>query len=108
MRGTVYLKEILSTQDFWDEENKIPIGLGKRADGHPMVVDLRKMPHLLVAGSTGSGKSVFVVSTITSLLMRYSPEDLRLVLVEFVVIPNVQWGILKMVGLIFLKTGLHI
>jgi len=82
-RGTVYLKEILSTEDFWDEEeNKIPIGLGKRADGHPMVVDLRKMPHLLVAGSTGSGKSVFVVSTITSLLMRYSPEDLRLIMVD--------------------------
>jgi S-DNA-T family DNA segregation ATPase FtsK/SpoIIIE len=83
VRGTVYLKEILSTEDFWDQEkNQIPIGLGKRADGHPMIVDLRKMPHLLVAGSTGSGKSVFVVSTITSLLMRYSPEDLRLVMVD--------------------------
>ncbi|MGH1468487.1 MAG: DNA translocase FtsK [Bdellovibrionales bacterium] len=81
-RGTVYLKEILGTEDFWDEDVKIPIALGKRADGHPMVVDLRKMPHLLVAGSTGSGKSVFVVSTITSLLMRYSPEDLRLVMVD--------------------------
>lgn len=82
VRGTVYLKEILSTKDFWDEDKKIPIGLGKLADGNPMVVDLRKMPHLLVAGSTGSGKSVFVVSTITSLLMRYSPEDLRLVMVD--------------------------
>lgn len=82
LRGTVYLKEILSTEDFWNEEFKIPIGLGKQADGNPMVVDLRKMPHLLVAGSTGSGKSVFVVSTITSLLMRYSPEDLRLVMVD--------------------------
>lgn len=82
VRGTVYLKEILSTKDFWDEDKKIPIGLGKLADGNPMVVDLRKMPHLLVAGSTGSGKSVFVVSTITSLLMRYSPEDLRLIMVD--------------------------
>lgn len=81
-RGTVYLKEILRTKDFWNEEFKIPIALGKRADGSPMVVDLRKMPHLLVAGSTGSGKSVFVVSMITSLLMRYSPEDLRLVMVD--------------------------
>lgn len=81
-RGTVYLKDILGTEDFWDEEFKIPIALGKKADGNPMVVDLRKMPHLLVAGSTGSGKSVFVVSTITSLLMRYSPEDLRLIMVD--------------------------
>ncbi len=82
-RGTVYLREILSTEDFWDEEEfKIPIGLGKQADGVPMVVDLRKMPHLLVAGSTGSGKSVFVVSTIISLLMRYSPDELRLVMVD--------------------------
>ncbi len=81
-RGTVYLKDILSTEDFWDDEYKIPIALGKRADGNPVVVDLRKMPHLLVAGSTGSGKSVFVVSTITSLLMRYSPEDLRLLMVD--------------------------
>jgi S-DNA-T family DNA segregation ATPase FtsK/SpoIIIE len=81
-QGTVYLKDILSTEDFWDEEYKIPLALGKKADGNPMVVDLRKMPHLLVAGSTGSGKSVFVVSTITSLLMRYSPEDLRLIMVD--------------------------
>ncbi len=81
-RGIVYLKEILSSQDFWDESFKIPMALGKRADGHPMVVDLRKMPHLLVAGSTGSGKSVFVVSTITSLLMRYSPKELRLMMVD--------------------------
>lgn len=82
LRGTVYLKEILSTKDFWNEDFKIPVGLGKQADGSPLVVDLRKMPHLLVAGSTGSGKSVFVVSTITSLLMRYSPEDLRMVMVD--------------------------
>ncbi len=81
-RGIVYLKEILGSEDFWDENFRIPMALGKRADGHPMVVDLRKMPHLLVAGSTGSGKSVFVVSTITSLLMRYSPEELRLVMVD--------------------------
>lgn len=81
-RGTVYLKDILSTEDFWDEDFKIPVALGKKADGNPVVVDLRKMPHLLVAGSTGSGKSVFVVSTITSLLMRYSPEDLRLLMVD--------------------------
>jgi S-DNA-T family DNA segregation ATPase FtsK/SpoIIIE len=81
-QGTVYLKDILSTDDFWDEDFKIPLALGKKADGNPMVVDLRKMPHLLVAGSTGSGKSVFVVSTITSLLMRYSPEDLKLIMVD--------------------------
>jgi S-DNA-T family DNA segregation ATPase FtsK/SpoIIIE len=61
---------------------KLPLALGRQADGDPKVVDLRKMPHLLVAGTTGSGKSVFVVSAVTGLLFRHSPKTLRLILID--------------------------
>lgn len=81
-RDPVYLKEIIAQDSFWDEEVKLPIALGRKADGEPRLVDLRKMPHLLVAGTTGSGKSVFVVSMITGLLFRHSPKTLKMILVD--------------------------
>ncbi len=81
-RDTVFIKDVVAMDTFWKEDMKLPIGLGRRADGYPMVVDLRKMPHLLVAGSTGSGKSVFVVSMIAGLLLRHSPKKLKLILVD--------------------------
>jgi S-DNA-T family DNA segregation ATPase FtsK/SpoIIIE len=81
-RETVFLRETLEEPRFWDQALKLPIALGKQADGAPRVEDLRKMPHLLVAGSTGSGKSVFVLSLITSLIFRHSPKTLRLILVD--------------------------
>ena len=81
-REGVYLKDIISQESFWDEETKLPLALGRKADGEPRIVDLRKMPHLLVAGTTGSGKSVFIVSLITGLLFRHSPKTLRLILVD--------------------------
>ena len=81
-RETVYLKDILANDSFWNEATKLPICLGRQADGEPKVVDLRKMPHLLVAGTTGSGKSVFVVSALLGLLFRHSPKTLRLILVD--------------------------
>lgn len=81
-RESVILKDIISQEAFWVEDAKLPIGLGRKADGEPRIVDLRKMPHLLVAGSTGSGKSVFVVSMITGLLFRHSPKTLKLILVD--------------------------
>lgn len=81
-RETVYLKDILALDKFWDDEIKLPLALGCEADGSQKVVDLRKMPHLLVAGSTGSGKSVFVVSMLTGLLFRHSPKTLKLVLID--------------------------
>jgi S-DNA-T family DNA segregation ATPase FtsK/SpoIIIE len=81
-RESVYLKDILSDENFWDEDMKLPLTLGRKADGEPRVVDLRKMPHLLVAGTTGSGKSVFVVSMLTGLLFRHSPKTLKLILVD--------------------------
>lgn len=81
-RETVYLKDIIANDDFWSEETKLPLALGREANGTPKVVDLRKMPHLLVAGTTGSGKSVFVVCALTGLLFRHSPKTLRLILID--------------------------
>ncbi len=81
-RETVYLKDILANDSFWEESMRLPICLGRQADGESKVVDLRKMPHLMVAGTTGSGKSVFVVSAITGLLFKHSPKSLRLILID--------------------------
>ena len=82
IRETVYLKDLLADEMFWAEEVKLPIALGKQSNGEPRIVDLRKMPHLLIAGTTGSGKSVFTVATITGFLFRHSPKTLRLILVD--------------------------
>lgn len=81
-RETVYLKDLLADETFWSEDIKLPIALGKQTNGEPKIVDLRKMPHLLIAGTTGSGKSVFTVSTITGFLFRHSPKTLRMILVD--------------------------
>ncbi|MCB0347396.1 MAG: DNA translocase FtsK 4TM domain-containing protein [Bdellovibrionales bacterium] len=81
-RETVFLKEIVADEEFWSEEKALPLALGKQANGEPQIVDLRKMPHLMVAGSTGSGKSVFVVSCLTGLLFKHSPKTLRLIVVD--------------------------
>ena len=81
-RETVYLKDLLGDEKFWSEDIKLPIALGKQTNGDPRIVDLRKMPHLLIAGTTGSGKSVFTVSTLIGFLFRHSPKTLRLILVD--------------------------
>ncbi len=81
-RETVYLKDLLADETFWSDEMKLPIALGKQSNGEPRVVDLRKMPHLLIAGTTGSGKSVFTVATITGFLFKHSPKTLKLILVD--------------------------
>lgn len=81
-RESVYAKDIISQEPFWAEDCKLPVALGRKADGEPRIVDLRKMPHLLVAGTTGSGKSVFIVAMITGLLFRHSPKTLKLILVD--------------------------
>ncbi len=81
-RETVYLKDLLAEENFWKDDVKLPIALGRQTNGDPQIFDLRKMPHLLVAGSTGSGKSVFTVSTITGLLFRHSPKSLRMILID--------------------------
>jgi S-DNA-T family DNA segregation ATPase FtsK/SpoIIIE len=81
-RETVYLKDLLADEMFWSEDIKLPIALGKQTNGEPKIVDLRKMPHMLIAGTTGSGKSVFTVSTITGFLFKHSPKTLRMILVD--------------------------
>jgi S-DNA-T family DNA segregation ATPase FtsK/SpoIIIE len=81
-RETVFYKDLVAEDDFWKDEVKLPIALGRQVNGDPKIVDLRKMPHLMVAGTTGSGKSVFITSIITGLLFRHSPKTLRLILVD--------------------------
>ena len=81
-RETVYLKEILADDAFQGHKAKLPLALGKDIEGAPIVVDLAKMPHLLVAGATGSGKSVAVNAFITSLLYSATPEDIRFIMVD--------------------------
>jgi len=81
-RETVYLKEILADDAFQENKAKLPLALGKDIEGAPVVVDLAKMPHLLVAGATGSGKSVAVNAFITSLLYSATPEDIRFIMVD--------------------------
>ncbi len=81
-REVVYLKDMLTDKEFWKDEIKLPITLGKTSTGEPRVIDLRRLPHLMVAGTTGSGKSVFTVSIITGLLFRHSPKTLRLIIVD--------------------------
>ncbi|MBK7889722.1 MAG: DNA translocase FtsK [Bdellovibrionales bacterium] len=81
-RESVYLKDILADAKFWKDEMVLPLCLGREVDGTPRVVDLRSMPHMMVAGQTGSGKSVFVVSSIVGLVFRHSPKTLRLVLID--------------------------
>ncbi|MFM6926856.1 MAG: DNA translocase FtsK [Bdellovibrio sp.] len=81
-RETVYYKDLIAEDSFWSDDLALPMAVGRAVDGEPKVVDLRKMPHLLIAGTTGSGKSVFVGSIITGLLFRHSPKSLRLVLID--------------------------
>jgi S-DNA-T family DNA segregation ATPase FtsK/SpoIIIE len=81
-RNSIHMKELVEAPEFWSEEIKLPIALGKSVDGEAKIIDLRKIPHLLVAGTTGSGKSVFTMSLVTSLIMRHSPKTLRLILVD--------------------------
>jgi S-DNA-T family DNA segregation ATPase FtsK/SpoIIIE len=81
-REKVFLKEILADDAFRKGRSKLPMAIGKDIEGGPAVVDLARMPHLLVAGTTGSGKSVAVNAMITSLLYHCSPEDVRMIMVD--------------------------
>ena len=81
-RENVYLSEILNNSDFKKKEIKLPIALGKNISGKPLVGDLTSMPHLLIAGTTGSGKSVCINTIILSLLYRHTPDRCKFILID--------------------------
>ena len=81
-REKVYLREQLASNDYVDTTAKLPLCLGKTIGGEPVIVDLARMPHLLIAGTTGSGKSVAINTMILSLLYRLRPEQCRLIMVD--------------------------
>ncbi|WP_018388151.1 DNA translocase FtsK [Ancylobacter sp. FA202] len=81
-RDKVLLREILAARDFGEAAHKLAIALGKTIGGEPVIVDLARMPHLLVAGTTGSGKSVAINTMILSLLYRLRPEQCRLIMID--------------------------
>ncbi len=81
-RENVYLSEILKDTDFKKREVKLPIALGKSISGKPIVGDLSSMPHLLIAGTTGSGKSVCINTIILSLLYRHAPDKCKFILID--------------------------
>ncbi|MDA4845478.1 FtsK/SpoIIIE family DNA translocase [Hoeflea poritis] len=81
-RETVYLKELLSSRDFESSKAKLALSLGKTIGGESVIADLAKMPHLLVAGTTGSGKSVAINTMILSIVYRLPPEKCRLIMID--------------------------
>ncbi|MHB9137829.1 MAG: DNA translocase FtsK [Victivallaceae bacterium] len=78
----VYMRAIMETDQWKNSKYELPIVLGKDVSGRPVILDLAKAPHLLIAGSTGSGKSVCMNTLIMSLLLKFSPEDLRMIMVD--------------------------
>ncbi|MCR4281491.1 MAG: DNA translocase FtsK 4TM domain-containing protein [Bauldia sp.] len=81
-RETVYLRELLSSDDFEQSKARLGLCLGKTIGGEPVIADLARMPHLLVAGTTGSGKSVSINTMILSLLYRWTPAECRLIMID--------------------------
>jgi len=81
-REMVVLREMIAARDFGDSQMKLPLALGKDIGGEPIVANLAKMPHLLIAGTTGSGKSVAINTMILSLLYKLTPEECRLIMID--------------------------
>ena len=82
VKTTVIIRDLLESEEWRTTKAKIPVALGKDVYGRPIVTDLAEMPHLLIAGSTGAGKSVCINAIIASLLYRFSPDELRFVMID--------------------------
>jgi S-DNA-T family DNA segregation ATPase FtsK/SpoIIIE len=82
VRETIGLRELLESEEFQGSSSRLTLALGKTIDGAPYMSDLAKMPHLLIAGATGSGKSVLLNSLICSILYKSSPDEVRLILID--------------------------
>jgi S-DNA-T family DNA segregation ATPase FtsK/SpoIIIE len=94
VKTTVIIRDLLESDAWRNTKARIPLALGKDVYGNPIITDLSEMPHLLIAGSTGSGKSVCINSIITSLLFRFSPDQLRFVMIDPKVVELQQYNIL--------------
>lgn len=81
-REMIFLDEVLTSKNFQDGQQNIPLAMGKNAFGDPFVVDLTKMPHMLVAGATGAGKSIFINTLLVSMLVKMPTEKLKLMLID--------------------------
>jgi S-DNA-T family DNA segregation ATPase FtsK/SpoIIIE len=91
---TVYLRDILESEEWRKTKARIPIALGRDVAGNAIIADLADMPHLLIAGATGSGKTVCISAVLASLLWRFTPDELRLVLVDPKVVEMQQYNVL--------------
>lgn len=94
VKTKVIMRDLFETDEWRASKARIPIALGKDVYGHPIIADLAEMPHLLIAGSTGSGKSVCINSIIASLLYRFSPDQLRFVMIDPKVVELQQYNAL--------------
>jgi S-DNA-T family DNA segregation ATPase FtsK/SpoIIIE len=94
IKTKVIMRDLLESDEWRNTKAKIPLALGKDVYGHPIVADLAEMPHLLIAGSTGSGKSVCINAIIASLLYRFSPDQLRFVMIDPKVVELQQYNAL--------------
>ncbi len=81
-RASVFFRELVESRKFKNGKQALPLVLGKDVNGESLIYDLAKMPHLLIAGATGSGKSVCMNSILTGLLMKHTPDDLRMILID--------------------------
>ncbi len=94
VKTKVIMRDLLESEEWNNTKARIPLALGKDVYGHPIIADLAEMPHLLIAGSTGSGKSVCINSIIASLLYKFSPDQLRFVMIDPKVVELQQYNAL--------------
>jgi S-DNA-T family DNA segregation ATPase FtsK/SpoIIIE len=94
IKTKVIMRDLLESEEWQKTKARVPLALGKDVYGHPIVTDLSEMPHLLIAGSTGSGKSVCINAIIASLLYRFSPDQLRFVMIDPKVVELQQYNAL--------------